>query len=804
MFSMIARFIAVLACLVCVTATQSAEDAVETYPDWMQPVVQRRAGGDRSSITVRVPVGHHRLHQTIRLTPDIVGEGLTFLGHANGKSTLSGAMPLESSRRVENQWRYKIPEQIALDFPTRVISINGKLATAARHPNIGYFRIVEATSDRRSGFRYATDNLPTPLDLSKGVCDLVFLHDWSSSRLPVQSIDSETQTLATVGPIGCSAKHYAIDHFEKHPRYWLEGHPDFADVAGEWYVDRANRELVLLAGKESEAPRVEWPILEQLIHASGDHERSIQNLRFENIGFTGSAFPMPDGGYAGAQATMHEPRDASGKRTTNHRPILSAAVLVEDTRECAFTNCQFRTLANSGLWLAKRSKGCLVEKCSFRDLGGNGINLGEDNSRRVEDRVWYQAAPDQVAQNNRILACQLEHCGRVLPGAVAIWCALTKSTEIANNTISDCPYTGISMGWLWNDQPSPAGNNVVSGNQIHHVMQVLSDGGGIYTLGRQPDSRLVSNQISDIPLNAGRAESNGMFLDQGSTGFTIADNTFRRIAKSPLRFHQAGKNSVTRNRWEQETAQSPMVRYNATPEANIQVTDDNESIKKETRTYLIGNSLTWDTQPSLLSGFVQWHVDCGKPLPFIRDNPSAPCVASSRHWPIALEQLQYDYLSVQPHYRSTFDEDVETISAWMRMQPRAIVVIHCGWARSATAAEEYVQDDLREMTHNPAYFDRLISALRKQFPERTFRKTRTTEALHQITMDIKSGVAPIQKITDLYRDAIHMTHGEGRYLMHNLMRVAMDQPLSDTGFDIAAQNPELKRYLDGVIERLRE
>lgn len=30
-----------------------------------------------------------------------------------------------------------------------------------------------------------------------------------------------------------------------------------------------------------------------------------------------------------------------------------------------------------------------------------------------------------------------------------------------------------------------------------------------------------------------------------------------------------------------------------------------------TRCYLIGNSLTWDTVPPLLSGDVQWHVDCG-------------------------------------------------------------------------------------------------------------------------------------------------------------------------------------------------
>lgn len=100
-------------------------------------------------------------------------------------------------------------------------------------------------------------------------------------------------------------------------------------------------------------------------------------------------------------------------------------------------------------------------------------------------------------------------------------------------------------------------------------MQVLSDGGGIYTLGNQPESQLTSNTIENIPLNAGRAESNGMFLDEGTTGFTVQDNQSRRITRSPLRFHRAGKKTVRENRWELETEATPPVRYNNTPEQNI-------------------------------------------------------------------------------------------------------------------------------------------------------------------------------------------------------------------------------------------
>jgi hypothetical protein len=95
---------------------------------------------------------------------------------------------------------------------------------------------------------------------------------------------------------------------------------------------------------------------------------------------------------------------------------------------------------------------------------------------------------------------------------------------------------------MWSEIPTPAGRNQILNNHIHHVMQVLSDGGGIYTLGLQPDSVIQGNLIHDVPLNLGRAESNGMFLDQGTMGFVVKENVIYNIDRSPLRFHMASTN----------------------------------------------------------------------------------------------------------------------------------------------------------------------------------------------------------------------------------------------------------------------
>ena len=81
-------------------------------------------------------------------------------------------------------------------------------------------------------------------------------------------------------------------------------------------------------------------------------------------------------------------------------------------------------------------------------------------------------------------------------------------------------------------------------------MQTLSDGSGIYTLGRQPGTVLAENVIHDIPPNAGRAQSNGIFMDEGSTDIRVEDNTIYHIARSPIRFNMAGTTRLSQTVWQ--------------------------------------------------------------------------------------------------------------------------------------------------------------------------------------------------------------------------------------------------------------
>lgn len=217
--------------------------------------------------------------------------------------------------------------------------------------------------------------------------------------------------------------------------------------------------------------------------------------------------------------------------------------------------------------------------------------------------------------------------------------------------------------------------------------------------------------------------------------------------------------------------------------------------------YLIGNSLTWDTLPGQLDGDVQWHVDCGRSLPSIQAAPDEPCVKTSTLWPTALKEKQYDVISIQPHYGSTLEQDIETISAFIKLQPKAIVVIHSGWAFHSKCVDEFATfDPYGMMQHSPAYLTELLSRLRQLHPERTFRQTRATHLLQKVADDIAAKQAPFANVNELYRDDIHMKPESGKYLMHNAMRHALGQPLSSKGFE--SVDPKVKAYLDNVLHTL--
>ena len=495
---------------------------------------------------------------------------VTFKPVDSKKPVISGGVQLKNWTKNENgQWECRLPEKLFNIKNARELFIDGKRATRARFPDENYLRIKKAGTDKRTFFWFEKGDFPVPA--KTGNVELVFLHDWSITRIGVREINTLENTLTTFDTIGTtSLDFFRMDGWEPNPRYFLENASEFLDVPFEWVFDKEERKFILLL-PENDAPgehEIIIPVAEELMEIQGNESVPVSNIHFEGIDFRYCRWEIPEKGYCGVQACHFDARpDRKGWR------IVPAAVKAEFAENIKFTNCSFQKLGGTGLSLGTACKNCVVENVVFEDISGNGIMIGEGQDRQVNGQPWWKSTPDQVAKGNTIQNCTVTECGSQFYGAVGIWCGLTAETKIRNNKVFNLPYSGISVGWMWSPEPTPCRANIIEGNHIHHIMNILSDGGGIYMLGLQPGSIIRNNNIHDVQINAGRAESNGMFLDEGITDVVVENNLVYNIAKSPLRFHKATKNLV-KNNYFFCTDNNPAIRYNSTKEDDIQKVDN--------------------------------------------------------------------------------------------------------------------------------------------------------------------------------------------------------------------------------------
>lgn len=499
--------------------------------------------------------------------------------------SIEGSVPIISGSVAINDWTSLGKGMWAANIPNdigqfRELFVQDKRAVRARHPNKTYLRVKQVGADRRTNFTFHPEDFPVPGNPNE--VELVVLHDWSITRIPVKNIVLETRTISAVDWIGAKGlDFFNLDNWEPDPRYYLENAIEFLDMDYEWYLDSEMSKLYLKLPPDKDPLQltVEVPVAQSLVLLEGTEQAPISNISFDGISFKHCRYNIPNKIYAGIQACHFDPRG-----NEKGWAAVPAAISTRWAKNIKFENCKFSSLGGSGIWLGTGSSHCTIKKCSLWDISGNGIMIGEGQDRSVSGKPWWKIAPEHAATGNKVQDSDISECGVQFYGAVGIWCGLTSETQLRNNHIYNLPYTGISIGWMWSLQPTPCRDNTIAENHIHHVMQTLSDGGGIYMLGLQPGSKLVRNLIHDISVNAGRAEINGMFLDEGSKNVMVENNLIYNIAKSPLRFHRASTN-VVRNNYLFSNGNTPSIAYNNTltediyQEGNQEISTDNQEYK---------------------------------------------------------------------------------------------------------------------------------------------------------------------------------------------------------------------------------
>ncbi len=218
-------------------------------------VRESKKAGLTKDITVLVRGGAYRLKEPLVFGPEDSGSekhSITYAAYPGERPVLSGGRTIAGWRKgAGNLWVADIPEVKAGTWYFRQLFVNGRRAVRARSPNDGCFRVAATGPDNRTRFAFRNDDLRQFRNIEDA--EIVFLHDWSVSRVRIKEVDEAKRVVSLADPVGCAAENFfAITGFEGNPRYSVENAPELLDAPGEWYLDRKSGVLSYwpLAGED--------------------------------------------------------------------------------------------------------------------------------------------------------------------------------------------------------------------------------------------------------------------------------------------------------------------------------------------------------------------------------------------------------------------------------------------------------------------------------------------------------------------------------------------------------------------------
>jgi hypothetical protein len=517
------------------------ERAVQATRDWRKLDTSTA----QLSPVIYIGPGVYILTQPLVLQPE--DSNLTLAGLTKDRPVLSGGRRISGWKQVERQgkrlWAADLPDVRNGNWFFRELWVNGRRALRARHPNKGYLKVAGLPDARPDWTRGQTRFRYTPGDLQPWStiteAEVVVMNRWAESRLPIVSVQ-EDQSLINFGK-------RTVFALEEGDLYYVEGAFEALDEPGEWYLDRRAGTLYYLerAGESLRKLEVFAPNLSQVLRLEGqpDKGRFIEGITVTNLDFSHTEWCFPEGFARAKDKPTISPEPEPEVGGFGQAEVgVPGAVWGQGVRSSSFVDCAFKNLGNYGLELARGCQSNRIIRCELSELGAGGIKIGE-TAIRSEDSDQTRA--------NEITDCRIHDGGKMFHSAIGVWIGQSADNRILHNVIHDFYYTGISIGWTWGYGPALASNNVVAFNEVHHIGvksdgdgPILSDMGGIYTLGKQPGTRIENNLWHNI---AGfRYGGWGIYFDEGSSGIVAVSNVVYRTTHGGFHQHY-GETNIVRN-----------------------------------------------------------------------------------------------------------------------------------------------------------------------------------------------------------------------------------------------------------------
>ncbi len=457
------------------------------------------------------------------------GYKVTYEAYQSEKPVVVGGKPLTNWKKVSNGV-YKTKVEIGDDHFFHIFE-NGKRASEARYPNEGYLLGVQSIARKEVtnsalDFSARTEDLIADFTVTeRSRISLWPGTDWFSAVAPITSIDKSKGIIV----IGDTVHTTNINQRESR-RYYLTGIKEAFDAPGEFYYDKAKKEIYYRPFSDDiNHSEIILPLVPAVVRFKGGSS-PVKNIVFNGIDLTISRF---------GSFFCETRKGTHGTNGWNEPANKEGLVYFENADSCRVENCRISNAGYNGVSMVWRALDNVLTNCEVKNCGFHAVLL---SGYRAEFGSKADSNKRNIISNNH-----LHNCGELVGHGAGVFVWASGYNKITNNEIHDMPRYGICIkgqrwGGIFGDKSEikiktgelatkenkwdflHSRNNFIAYNDIYRVSKESEDNGIISFWGCGKDNIVYNNSLHDVKERDVKGGTMAVYLDDAADYVKVENN----------------------------------------------------------------------------------------------------------------------------------------------------------------------------------------------------------------------------------------------------------------------------------------